>query len=493
MQGVARRFRSIRACSSPNTILPDAPVVGDYIANVRAVIREGALDTALAARFAESPHSWALPYIRSLIDLSLLEEARLGQIICSIPSKTTLSRLTNLTNFLFCIEQTLSTAFSQSQPRSLTEDERAELGRLIDCFLLFVQAQAWPTIVSGNDTSYTEMYLILARALIVSSYVIGNQMRGYKEVPEARRQALEGLAIARLALKIVSSPENQIFLDRNEVLLKIADIVEPDAITEIYFKAFDAIADYAKPAAFTSIIEDFLLICESRKAPQMLDALLARLVTIPRELIIPEQIIDGIFYQLLALQESGQRELLEKLIVSYCTFFSEVLRHTAAKEPADTFAKMIVLASNALHRHEKTREGLLSLLRHLRSVLDQGSCSSLFITAVLKGAQTGQFTLQLKGDAALIPFETTLTVFTIEELNQFTKDETEEEWLRMFDSVTMAWTSYQPPKGDVQTSVTFYPTIAGIDAESYAEAETFMRTISHRILQKYAGPITEEN
>jgi len=478
---------------APNNVHPEAPDVGRCFADVRAAIRKGAVETDSVAHFAESPHAWVLPYVRSLLDLSLLEEARLGYLICSIQSQPTLSRLTNLTNFLFCVQQTLSVAFSQSQPRSLTAAERAELGRLIERLLHFVRTQAWPTIVSVDDRTYTEMYLILARALIVSSYAIVNQLRGYKEDSNTRRQAMEGLAIARLALRVASSPEDLAFLDRNQAWLETADIVDAEPAAEVYFKTFDTMATYAKPDAFTGIIEDFLCICVSRKAPQLLDALLTRLTRIPPHLITPERIISGVFEQLVELQESGQGELVERLIVPYCTFFSGMLRHTEVQEAAEDLAQMIALASNASGSRRKTLEELISLVRHLRSILEQGSCSSVFVAAVLKGAQVAQQLLRLRGDvAALIPFETAFRIFASDELRQFAEDESDHARLRVLESVTMAFTSYRSPNGDVHSSLNFYPAISDIDVGKNVGAREFIEVICDRIRRKYAASISEQ-
>jgi hypothetical protein len=439
---------------------------------------------------ARSPHCWALPYVEALLELSELEKIMLGFIICAISDEFILARLTNLDNFFPCVGETLTRAFSPSRQVPFSDLEKQALGKLVEGLFGFTTARAWPTIMAAGDHSYQHLYITLARGLIAASFAVANQLLGREETPTTRRQALEGLEIARAALGIAPSQGDLEYLDRNATLLRAGDVMNPIELAQLYRANLAAMAPYADAKAFTGAIQDLLFASAKREAPQMLETLLALLADAPRDLVRCEAFIDQVLIALIDLSkasDANQAAMASRLTIPFCAFFADRLRQTEDADAAEEIAQLSLLGMN-LARGSEGLEQVSRLFTDLNKMLTEESCGALFVTAVLKGAQAAQRVLKTRQGQAgsLVGFNTTFTVFSRERLRELVRDDAERANLGQLNALTLAVTDHVVAGGERYVHMGCFVDLKVNDVREAASGQAFGQILCERLLGRYA-------
>jgi hypothetical protein len=459
---------------APNNIHPNAHLVGRYWVEVRNAIDMEPLEEGTAARLSTTEHVWVLPYVYWLLDLTLIQRVQLGLIICNVQSRSILARLTNLHNFLHAITFTLSHAFTQERRERLSDAERNALGRLVDAALAFASERAYPTITAVGDETYKEVYQRLAQMLIGCSFGVANQLLGRTETEVSRQRAMEGLEIARLALRVAPSEDEIAYVDRNLAVLKVADVLDPSEAASVYLATLDEMQQYAGPEAFSAAIADLLILATARRVPELLSVVVPALLKAPRHLIRGELIAGPMVRSLFALigdEQHYSREAYERLpdiIGPLCQVFSGALRATDSEDAAEDFLLLIQLALNASNWHPFVRDQLLDMFRLARASMDEGVCSPMFIDTILNAATqvlllgSSEPADQPSEFAGKMAFEVLVSELAPEKWRHILfelSDESERELAGHIASIREAFAIYDSPDGARYVHTTIAPNI----------------------------------
>ena len=385
-------FRSTKVRFAPemvfaqNSAHSNAPEVGKYYADVVDFLKRNTLDDDTTIRLALSEHAWLLPYVDDLGDLSNLQRARLGTIICKIEDAELLNRLTNLQNFFRIINGSFVKAFTGKHDQIL-DSERHAFAALADAAMSFATEKAYPIMVAAADEEFKSLYSYLGRMLNFCGFGVANQLFGRSETQVSRQQARNALEIARHAFKIAQSDEDIAYVDRNYVLLEVFEVSDPRDMADIYLKTLDHMQNYADANGFTGLILDSLLVASVRDKPEFASYIIAALSRYPTEIILGEKIVEPM---VLALQtligEHDEYERIENIVCTLCTMVAYTLRGTKSEEAAQDLLTLFILAVNASGRNHNIRDQLIDLFVKLRECMDKDECSSTFIGTILKAS-----------------------------------------------------------------------------------------------------------
>lgn len=408
---------------APNRVHPDAPAVGRYFAEVRSAITRSDLDIELIGHLARSRHSWVLPYIEILVELSTAEAGRLGLIICSVTNHTVLNRLTNLSLFLISTYRIIGSAFPPDAPPALTPAEKQIMAALIQRHLHFVQETAWPILSATGEKDFKDPHLALARGVIASSFAVINELIGRDRSVDLSEQVLRTLLIARQALETAHSPEDLAYLERNEALLQVAAATAASDVAAIYANTLQRLADGGTPESMTDAFYDLFYFCASRGDPAIF-ANAALLLTQCSKIVAGEPILPVVLESIKKVGPRGRSHEFADVIFSLCDFFIEKLQQTQEGGAAETLPDLFDFAAQIASGLERPSE-IVDRMNRLRAMLDQGQCSPLFLEAALGIAQRAQYLLRERWPKSKdqIPFDTVFVEVSEDELLAFAADE----------------------------------------------------------------------
>lgn len=475
---------------APSNTHPNAPEVGHYFTDLRDAIARDPFDDATIAALADSPHCWSAPYVDWLLELTGIEQLRLALAICTISDVAILDRLTNLSNFMRCIQGALVGASARCRDGTISEAENVVLDRLIGSLYDFATTRVWPALMRVDDRSFKDGYVILARVLTTSSFFVANGLRGHDESPETRHQALLGLELARLALAIAPSPGDLQYVDRNAALLRAHGVGEPLAVAELYRQLLDTMQPYADPKAYTGAIEDLLIV--AGLTTHTLDTLFSILDSAPPKLVLCERLISRVIDALIAIVQPDLSLVAEpdlaqaaRLTPRFLRYFADHMRETEDAEAADGITQLALIMANLAATTELEEEAA-RLLADVHASLEEKPPSAVFLRALLKGATAVQHVFHGRASpcTALVPFGIQFLSYTKADLEHLVIDDAERDRLGELKGLVFATSSY-PLNGEsfVLTSI-IVDLVEGADPNDAADAQMFGQKLSERLMNR---------
>ncbi len=450
---LARALNSMRSAKVPFNIdqvfsprgkHTDARAVGGYFAQLRTSIVGNQIEDATARKLASSPHCWVAPYVEFLFELSVREKMHIGLVVTNISQPRVLSRLTNVLNFLVCLRAALTAALPSKHDVLVDVAEIRTLDRLVDGILNFVAKNAWPAITAADDRSFKELYTVIARLIIHATFIIANQKRGRTETKDTRRQALEVLTTARWALSIAPSTDDLQFVDRNSAILTSLDLFDPVEIGLCYSEMLQAMATYADADSFTNALEDLFYFINEKSMPCLLETLISVLIATPRSLVRAEVII-GPTVDILGRVGEGSPglspEQTMQLTMQFFRYFSEQLRKTEDVDSASGISSLVGLMCNmALGR--ALQDQVAELLVEAYASLSESRPSAVFLRALIHGIHGAKLNFLMRDIevASLLPFDTTFSKLSKEQLKPLVRGDGEAALLERIDELTIAST-----------------------------------------------------
>lgn len=389
--------------------------LGHYYKAVWARLDDDDVDDKPNEGLAESEHAWLLPYFEFLHVLSPRQKYNLARLICRVHAAKTLSRLTNLANFVYVLGGYATQIASIEDPAGW-RGMGLDLGEAIDRIMTYMTDIAMPVLVAAGEKDFKEPFEQVARGLLSSSYAILNQLLDRRERAADYDRALHALDVARTALEIAPDTETLAYVDRNAAAITMrlkagspeAIRFNIDILTRLgtfagsihYSYAVVEFLHYASQIASSqAIIEGFEhLLQAAPKGLAVLRILVPAIPAIVSELIKPEV-------------DQGDATAI---LLSVSTYLRSLLRNADDPDAFGAFGDMLEIAVPFCM--ERSPIAVRQFFEHSRTILDKEQYSPDFRDTILQAMTLAAFWLREAGiTSAPLPFDVAFEQQTVEE------------------------------------------------------------------------------